>query len=459
MKVECGFDNKALKMRFLSLSIVDSGIKDLDKIIEEKTADLPHFVDGFTTTSTDETTNEKNYTITIQLKDKDDNVVSVKTIDLPIEITSDNISIAVRESLADPKEETKWSQEEQQQACKTIGALSLESEIETWLAGQVTLYGTVRDSQGYPSYARQYVTNNPVAGRVPRWSGRTTLLTNEPQEDLDCANKKYVDDLFATSGGITEDDLNTAISTAKEDIYKNVYTKTEVYNQTETNNTFETKEDATKKLTDAKAYTDAEIEKLNLSGGGSGGSVTVESATNEEIEAQESTTTVITPFNLSSAVIEALVNNKRILTNEEKLEIYEWLGITNSSSDKLMIYETTTNSTGSFTPINNTEIIVVEKGYLVWDSSTINVLFEIAFYDRDSSSIQTQTIEIPPLNKKNLNETYSQVFLLGGNILIFELLNVIEGNSETPSGFSVTIKEYDDVGNISFIVKNIYVKT
>ena len=90
-----------------------------------------------------------------------------------------------------------------------------ENTTETWLAGQVTLYGTMRDNKGVPSYARQYVTNNPVAGRIPRWSGRSTLLTATPQEEQDCANKKYVDDLFAQSGGSgTSDDLSLYLKIA-----------------------------------------------------------------------------------------------------------------------------------------------------------------------------------------------------------------------------------------------------
>ena len=223
-----------------------------------------------------------------------------------------DLSNAVKESLTTPTE--TWTTEEMTSACKTIGALSLESEKETWLAGQVTLYGTVRDSQGYPSYARQYVTNNPVAGRVPRWSGRTTLLTNEPQEDLDCANKKYVDDLFATSGGITEDDLNTAISTAKEEILEdaNDYTDTAV----ETT------------LKQANKYTDDKIAELNSSGGAGG---TVESATKGEIQEQESTTKVITPSNLTDAVKEGLAYPKEKWVYDEQEAARKTLGLSQAT--------------------------------------------------------------------------------------------------------------------------------
>lgn len=171
--------------------------------------------------------------------------------------------------------------------------------------------------------------------------------------------------------------------------------------------------------------------------------------------------------NLDYALKEALTNPKSIDKNGKDLVGWddvdrklarEFLGITNSSSgeaDKLMIYETGTANVNFFTSINNMEVITVEKGHLVWDASTTNVLFEIAFYD--GSSIQTQTIELPPL--KTAIETYSQMFLLGENRLIFELQVYVEGDSENPSAFGVTIKEKDSVGSLSFVMNKIYVET
>ena len=76
------------------------------------------------------------------------------------------------------------------------GFVVKDKEKETWLAGQTTVYASKYDSNGYPKQDTVYVTANPISGRVPRWSGRTTLLTNEPQEDLDCVNKKYIEDNF-----------------------------------------------------------------------------------------------------------------------------------------------------------------------------------------------------------------------------------------------------------------------
>ncbi len=175
----------------------------------------------------------------------------------------------------------------------------------------------------------------------------------------------------------------------------------------------------------------------------------------------------ICPANLDYAFKEVLVNPKSKDSNGNDLVGWDdvdrklardFLGITNSSSgepSKLMIYETYTANTNEFTPINNAEVIDVEKGHLIWGSSTTNVLFEIAFYD--GSSIQTQTIEIPPL--KNAIGIYSQMFLLGTNRLIFELEVLVEGDSGSPSVFMVTIKEQDDVGDLSFVVNKIYVET
>lgn len=191
---------------------------------------------------------------------------------------------------------------------------------------------------------------------------------------------------------------------------------------------------------------------------GVNGQIAIVMATSSDIDGKSNVYRPIVSANLEEAVRQALANckSKHLWTSVDKKQVRELLDITgSSSSSKTMIYETTTTNVTRFTPINTLEMIFPEQGHLLWDTATTNVSFEIAFYD--GSSVQSQTIEMPPLEK--LNKPYSQMFLLDGKRLVFELEVLVEGSSGFQSAFGVTIKEEDDVGNLSFVVNKIYVET
>ncbi|MBR5128695.1 MAG: hypothetical protein IKU67_01465 [Firmicutes bacterium] len=63
-----------------------------------------------------------------------------------------------------------------------------DKKQQNWLAGQTTLYATSYDSYGMPTQATAYVTQDPVSGRIPRWSGSATLRTENPINAKDCVN-------------------------------------------------------------------------------------------------------------------------------------------------------------------------------------------------------------------------------------------------------------------------------
>ena len=77
--------------------------------------------------------------------------------------------------------------------------VKLNKERETWLAGQATIYGSQYNSSGYPAQTTLYINTNPVPGRIPRWTGTSTLKTSTPIELNDCANKEYIDALHKHS--------------------------------------------------------------------------------------------------------------------------------------------------------------------------------------------------------------------------------------------------------------------
>jgi hypothetical protein len=79
------------------------------------------------------------------------------------------------------------------------GFVTKDSKVETWLAGNSTLYATKYDSNGNPTQSVEYVTSTPTSGRIPRWYGDGRIRTNAPQEELDATNKKYVDDLVTSA--------------------------------------------------------------------------------------------------------------------------------------------------------------------------------------------------------------------------------------------------------------------
>lgn len=85
--------------------------------------------------------------------------------------------------------------EQKAQALALLGAVEQNTKRQTWLAGQSTLYGSSYDSNGVPTDVLHYVTAYPLSGRIPRWTGRTTLETETPSEPKDCTNKDYVDNL------------------------------------------------------------------------------------------------------------------------------------------------------------------------------------------------------------------------------------------------------------------------
>ena len=91
-----------------------------------------------------------------------------------------------------------------------VSGLAKEDKVvplEAIIAGNAAMeyvYGRAYDGKPVRIGISQ---NNPLAYRIPQYTKNRTLRTLDPTEDLDCANKKYVDDAVANAGGSSSQKL------------------------------------------------------------------------------------------------------------------------------------------------------------------------------------------------------------------------------------------------------------
>ncbi len=187
-------------------------------------------------------------------------------------------------------------------------------------------------------------------GDIPRRQSNGNLMTNAPAKDLDCANKKYVDDIIssiAPEGTIKFTIVAELPETGEESV---IYLLPTTENQDQnlydeyiyTNGAWEKIGSAAVEvdLTDYVRNTDiassdkAGVVKLKATEGIwlNGDKLTINQATKENIDDKINKRPIV-PANLDYAIRVGLTTNTEILTEEEKTAAQSWLGVTEVVGD------------------------------------------------------------------------------------------------------------------------------
>ena len=239
-------------------------------------------------------------------------------------------------------------------------------------------------------------------GQIPRRHIGGNLKTNTPFADLDCANKKYVDDAVSNLSGLKLVVVSTLPNIGDADtlyfvpstltLDQNLYDEY-IY----TNGSWEKIGSASVEvdLTDYVKNTDyatsdtAGIVKVLRSNGlavDSEGRIMTDSAGRAEIAAKQNYKNPIMPSNLDYAVKVGITTNTETLTDEEKAQAQSWLGIEKGSGGdnwELINKITTTEDVKRImctTDSNGNEFLLKKVVFIVRSQPSANADGSVSMY-------------------------------------------------------------------------------
>lgn len=256
--------------------------------------------------------------------------------------------------------------------------------------------------------------------RIPRRNANGNLYTGDPIENLDCVNKKYVDDLVSNLSGLKLVVVSTLPNIGDADtlyfvpstltLDQNLYDEY-IY----TNGSWErigsaaVEVDLTGyvKKTDVASGTSAGVVRLKSSEGIwlNGEVLTINQANKSRVDSRENKYPIV-PSMLDYAVKVGLTTNTETLTDEEKAQAQSWLGIEKGSGDnwELINKITTTEDVKRImctTDSNGNEFLLKKVVFIVRSQPSANADGSVPMYylvstfkTRDSTSTVHQIGEL-----------------------------------------------------------------